>query len=123
MLDRIKVPLYSSGVWAKMQLHTRGNIDAFHHAAGPKKLRMSGVPNAWAAAAEFSSIEFHKTVLLPFYDHYLKGKQTDYAARPNVEYAVRGSNVVRKSDSWPPAGTRYTRWYLSARRRPAVSAH
>src|SRR5262249_1695460 len=26
-LDRINIPLLSSGVWAKMQLHTRGNID------------------------------------------------------------------------------------------------
>jgi hypothetical protein len=105
-----------------MQLHTRGNIDAYHRAAGPKKLRMSGVPNAWAAAAEFSSIEFHKAVLLPFYDHYLKGKQTDYAARPNVEYAVRGSNVVRKADSWPPPGTRYTHWHLNASPSGSVSS-
>jgi hypothetical protein len=75
---------------------------------------MSGVPNAWVAAAEFSSVAFHKNVLLPFYDHYLKGKQTDYLARPNVEYAVRGSNLVRKADTWPPAGTRYTPWFLNA---------
>jgi putative CocE/NonD family hydrolase len=122
MLDRIKVPLYSSGVWAKMQLHTRGNIDGYLRAAGPKKLRMSGVPNAWAAAAEFSSVEFHKNVLLPFYDHYLKGKQTGYLARPNVEYAVRGSNLVRKADTWPPAGTRYTRWFLNASSSGSVSS-
>ena len=95
---------------------------AIIRAAGPKKLRMSGVPNAWAAAAEFSSVEFHKTVLLPFYDHYLKGKQTDYAARPNVEYAVRGSNVVRRADSWPPPGTRYTRWHLNASPSGSVSS-
>ena len=105
VLDRIKVPLYSSGVWAKMQLHTRGNIDGYLRARGPKKLRMSGVPNAWAAAAEFASVDFHKRVLLPFYDHYLKGASTDYLARPNVEYAVRGSNAMRSSDTWPPLQT------------------
>ena len=113
MLDRIKVPLYSSGVWAKMQLHTRGNIDGYLRARGPKKLRMSGVPNAWAAAAEFASSDFHKRVLLPFYDHYLKGESTDYLARANVEYAVRGSNVMRSSDTWPPANVRYVAWYLT----------
>ena len=84
--------------------------------SGPKKLRMSGVPNAWAAAAEFSSVDFHKRVLLPFYDHYLKGKSTDYLARPNVEYAVRGSNAMRSAETWPPPGIRYTRWYLNAAR-------
>ena len=113
VLDRIKVPLYSSGVWAKMQLHTRGNIDGYARAGGPKKLRMSGVPNPWAAAAEFSSVGFHRNVLLPFYDHYLKGKQTEYIARPNVEYAVRGSGIVRTCDTWPPPGIRYIRWYLN----------
>jgi predicted acyl esterase len=113
LLDRIKIPVYSSGVWAKMQLHTRGNIDAYARVKGPKKLRMSGVPNAWAAAAEFSSIDFHKRVLLPFYDHYLKGKDTDYLARPNVEYAVRGTTTMRSADTWPPAGLRYERWHLN----------
>ena len=113
VLDRIKVPLYSSGVWAKMQLHTRGNIDGYLRARGPKKLRMSGVPNAWAAAAEFASVDFHKRVLLPFYDHYLKGASTDYLARPNVEYAVRGSNAMRSSDAWPPANVRYVACYLT----------
>ena len=113
VLDRIKVPLYSSGVWAKMQLHTRGNIDGYLRARGPKKLRMSGVPNAWAAAVEFASVDFHKRVLLPFYDHYLKGASTDYLARPNVEYAVRGSNAMRSSDTWPPANVRYVACYLT----------
>jgi predicted acyl esterase len=113
VLDRIKVPLYSSGVWAKMQLHTRGNIDGYLRARGPKKLRMSGVPNAWGAAAEFASVDFHKRVLLPFYDHYLKGEPTDYLARPNVQYAVRGSNVMRGSDTWPPANVRYVACYLT----------
>ena len=113
VLDRIKVPLYSSGVWAKMQLHTRGNIDGYLRARGPKKLRMSGVPNAWAAAAEFASVDFHKRVLLPFYDHYLKGASTDYLARPNVEYAVRGSNAMRSSDTWPPANVRNVACYLT----------
>jgi predicted acyl esterase len=113
VLDRIKVPLYSSGVWAKMQLHTRGNIDGYLRAQGPKKLRMSGAPNAWAAAAEFASVDFHKRVLLPFYDYYLKGRETDYLARANVEYAVRGSNVMRKSDTWPPRNVRYVSWYLT----------
>jgi len=114
VLDRIKVPLYSSGVWAKMQLHTRGNIEGFRRAQGPKKLRMSGVPNAWAAAAEFASVEFHQRVMLPFYDHYLKGRQTDYIDRPPVEYALRGANTMRSAETWPPPNTNYRTWYLQA---------
>jgi len=60
--------------------------------------------------------------MLPFYDHYLKGKSTDYLARPNVEYAVRGSNQVRSAETWPPPGIRYTRWYLNAMPTGSVSS-
>ena len=122
MLERIKVPLYSSGVWGKIQLHTRGNIDGYCRASGPKKLRMSGVPNAWAAAAEFASVAFHEKVMLPFYDHYLKGKPTDYAARPNVEYAVRGANITRSAETWPPPGIEYTQWHLNAANTGSVTS-
>ena len=121
-LDRITVPVYSSGVWMKHQLHTRGNIDAYVKVKGEKKLRMSAAPNAWAAAAEFSSVEFHERVLKPFYDHYLKGEQTDYTSRPNVEYAVRGSGVMRHSETWPPKTVRYTSWHLSAERSESVTS-
>lgn len=122
VLDRIKVPLYSSGVWGKMQLHTRGNIDGYLRASGPKKLRMSGVPNAWAAAAEFSSVAFHQQVMLPFYDHYLKGHSTDYTARPNVQYDVRGGGGTRSAESWPPSGIQYTRWYLNGTQSGSVTS-
>lgn len=114
VLDRIEVPLYSGGVWAKHQLHTRGNIEGYKKARGPKKLRMSGAPNAWAANAEFNSREFHERVLLPFYDRYLKGLDNGYEQRPNVEYAVRGSTLTRSSESWPPANVHFERWFLNA---------
>ena len=113
LLDQIEVPLFSSGVWGKMQLHTRGNIDGFTRARGPRKLRMSGVPNAWAAAAEFASREFHQQVMLPFYDHYLKGKDTSWTQRPAVEYAVRGSRTMRSANQWPPENVVYRDYYLS----------
>jgi uncharacterized protein len=122
ILDRIEVPLYSSGVWAKHQLHTRGNIDGYRKARGPKKLRMSGVPNAWAANQEFNSREFHERVLLPFYDHYLKGGATDYAERPEVEYAVRGSTEIRTATTWPPSTVRYETWYLSGQKSGSVTS-
>ena len=121
-LSKIKVPLYSSGAWGKIQLHTRGNIDGYLRAQGPKKLHMSGVPNAWAAAREYSSIDFHQKTMLPFYDHYLKGKQTDYTARPNVEYDVRNSGIVRSAETWPPPGVEYTRWYLNDAKTGSVTS-
>ena len=76
------MPLYSIGVWGKVDLHTRGNIDGFRRARGPKKLKMIGPVNAFVANREFNSRELHEKLLLPFYEHYLKGKETEYLARP-----------------------------------------
>lgn len=114
LLDQIDVPLFSSGVWGKMQLHTRGNIDGYTRARGPKRLRMSAAPNAWGAAAEYSSADFHRAVMLPFYDHYLKGLETSWISKPPVEYAVRGSGVFRTAAQWPPETVRYETLYLGA---------
>lgn len=111
-LHEITVPLYSVGVWGKVDLHTRGNIEGFRRAKGPRKLRMTGPPNAWAANQEFNGVELHERVLLPFYDRYLKGKETDWEKRPAVEYFVRGANVLRTADTWPPHGVRYQTWHL-----------
>jgi predicted acyl esterase len=113
-LHEIKVPLYSVGIWGKVDLHTRGNIEGWARAKGPKKLQMRGPPNAWAANAEFNGVELHEKVMLPFYDRFLKGRETEWDKRPAVEYFVRGANVFRTSETWPPAGVRYRSWHLHA---------
>src|ERR1700758_4469245 len=97
----------------KIDLHTRGNIEGFRRARGPKKLKMIGPVNAFVANREFNSRELHEALLLPFYDHYLKGLKTDYVDRPAVEYFVRGADAVRASETWPPPGVRYVSWHLS----------
>jgi putative CocE/NonD family hydrolase len=120
MLDRIQLPLFSSGVWGKMQLHTRGNIDGYLQARGQKKLRMSAAPNAWAAAAEYASEDFHRAVMLPFYDQHLKGIESGWSARPAVEYFVRGSTVRRTAATWPPDTVSYREFFLSPDRSGSV---
>ena len=92
------MPLYSVGVWGKVDLHTRGNIDGYRRAKGEKKLKMIGPVNAFVANREFNSRELHEKMLLPFYDHYLKGEQTEYVQRPAIEYFVRGADAVRTAE-------------------------
>jgi predicted acyl esterase len=121
-LHEIEVPLYSIGVWGKVDLHTRGNIEGFRRAKGPKKLKMIGPVNAFAANREFNSAEMHEKLLLPFYDHYLKGKETEYLKRPTVEYFVRGADAVRTAETWPPTGVRYVTWYLSGQTSGSVTS-
>jgi putative CocE/NonD family hydrolase len=121
-LPEIKVPLYSIGIWGKIDLHTRGNIDGFRRAKGPRKLQMRGPPNAWAANAEFNGVEVHEKVLLPFYDRFLKGKETEWDKRAPVEYFVRGANVFKTADTWPPAGVKYKSWYLNGAKTGSLTS-
>jgi hypothetical protein len=121
-LDEIEVPLYSVGVWGKVDLHTRGNIDGFRRAKGPKKLKMIGPVNAFIANREFNSRELHEKMLLPFYDHYLKGQKTEYQDRPAVEYFVRGAEAMRACAAWPPPGVHYVSWHLSGRKSGSVTS-
>jgi uncharacterized protein len=121
-LREIEVPLYSIGVWGKVDLHTRGNIDGFRRARGPKKLKMIGPVNAFVANREFNSRELHEALLLPFYDHYLKGLKTGYLERPAVEYFVRGADAARTAQSWPPEGVRYVSWHLDAAKSGSVTS-
>lgn len=83
---------------------------------------MRGPPNAWAANAEFNGVELHEKVMLPFYDRFLKGKETDWDKRPAVEYFVRGANVFRSADTWPPAGVKYKSWFLNADKSGSVTS-
>jgi putative CocE/NonD family hydrolase len=113
-LAEVTIPVYSIGVWVKRDLHLAGNIRGYHLVKGPKKLMMSGVPTLPQALAEFASTEFHQKTLAPFYDHYLKGEDTDYQTRAPVEYFLNGANIVRNDTEWPPAGVREHSLYLKS---------
>jgi len=111
-LEKIKVPVFSIGVWAKMELHLAGNILGYHKASGPKKLFITGTATAVTSQVDFNSVEFHRKYLLPFYDKHLKSGKTSYDQRPSVEYVVKNTGVARSFDSWPPAGTRKASFHL-----------
>ena len=112
-LEKIKVPLFSIGVWAKLDLHLAGNINGYQFALGPKKLAISGTATPFTSQSDFAEIGFHRKYLLPFYDRYLKGVKTTYDDRPNVEYFVRNTGTVRSFETWPPPGTRRVHFFLT----------
>jgi putative CocE/NonD family hydrolase len=121
-LSKINVPVFSIGVWAKLNLHLRGNILGYQLASGPKKLLIIGAPNPFAAAKTFSSPSFHEKFLLPFYDWCLKGVDNGFLETPNVRYALRGTDAMKVADSWPPAGISYQSYYLNAEKSDSVAS-
>ena len=118
----IRVPVFSIGVWAKQDLHLEGNILAKSLLGDKCKLMISGAPTPFHAAGEFESIPFHRDVMLPFYDRYLKGIPSSYDARPAVEYPVRNSPLKKQGASWPPATAMREKHFLGSVKTGTVTS-
>lgn len=104
-LDGCEIPLFSIGVWSKLDLHLTGNIEAYRRFAGPKKLMITGAPHMSAAQGDFESPEFHEKYLLPFYDCYLKAIESDFDARSPVTFHLRSAGQDILAEQWPPSAT------------------
>jgi putative CocE/NonD family hydrolase len=113
-LQEITTPLFSIGVWAKLDLHLYGNILGYQKASGFKKLAITGTATAFSSMVDFADPEFHKKYLLPFYDRFLKGIENGFEDRPNVEYVVKNTGVTRAFETWPPPGVRRETYYLAS---------
>jgi uncharacterized protein len=111
-LEKIKVPTFSIGVWAKMELHLAGNLLGYQKAQGEKKLAITGTATPFSSMSDFTEVEFHRKHLLPFYDKHLKGAKTSFDERANVEYVVKNTGAVRRFETWPPPGTSKRTLYL-----------
>ena len=121
-LDEIKVPLLSIGHWGKMGLHLRGNILGYENVRTPKKLVVTGAKDVFEAHDQFDHISYHEAELLPFYDHYLKGKKNKWAERPNIRLHVGGRNEWREEDEWPLKGAKFQHFYLNERTSKSVTS-
>jgi len=111
-LDQIKCPVLSIGHWGKMGLHLRGNILGYEEVKAPKKLVVTGARNTFEAHKMFDQVEFHEKELLPFYDLHLKGKNNGFMEAEPVKLFVRGANVWRAEEEWPPQRATYVPYYL-----------
>ena len=121
-LEEIKVPVLSIGHWGKMGLHLRGNILGYENVQTPKKLVVTGAKDVFEAHDQFDHISYHEAELLPFYDHYLKGKKNKWAHQPNVRLYVSGRNEWREEDAWPLKRSKFQSFYLNRRRSDSVTS-
>lgn len=112
-LGDIEVPVLSIGHWGKMGLHLRGNILGYEELDCPKKLVVTGARDVFEAHELFDEIEYHEQELLPFYDHYLKGKKNGYEKRSPVRLYIRGDEEYREEKEWPLKRAKITPYYLN----------
>jgi hypothetical protein len=112
-LSDIQVPVLSIGHWGKMGLHLRGNILGYEELDCPKKLVVTGARDVFEAHEMFDEIEYHEKELLPFYDHYLKGRKNGYEKRAPVRLYIRGDEEYREEKEWPLKRAKITPFHLS----------
>ncbi|NQU69127.1 MAG: CocE/NonD family hydrolase [Rhodospirillales bacterium] len=112
-LGDIQVPVLSIGHWGKMGLHLRGNILGYEELDCPKKLVVTGARDVFEAHEMFDEIEYHEKELLPFYDHYLKGRKNGYEKRAPVRLYIRGDEDYREEKEWPLKRAKITPFHLS----------
>ena len=55
---------------------------------------------------------FHRE-MLKWFDHWLRGVDTDIMREPPVKYWVMGENRWRSADNWPLPDTQWTKLYLN----------
>jgi putative CocE/NonD family hydrolase len=110
-LDKIKCPVLSIGHWGKMGLHLRGNVLGYEELKAPKKLVVTGARNTFEAHKMFDQVDFHEKECLPFYDLHLKGRNNGFMEQEPVRVFVRGANVWRAEEAWPPKRT-HVPYYL-----------
>lgn len=120
-LHRTRVPVFSIGVWRKVDLHLNGNIVGYERSGGPKKLMVFSSANVQQAVQDYSSVEFHEKYLLPFYDRYLKGLATSYDSEPPVRYFASGASELRTAQQWPPSDVQHRELFLQP--GPSGSVH
>ncbi len=113
-LHEITVPVYSIGVWAKLDLHLRGNMMGYAAARGEKHLAITGTATAFSSMLDFADVSFHERYLLPFYDRYLKEIANGFESRSAIEYVVKNTGDARSADRWPPPKVRERTLYLDA---------
>ncbi|MFE0678490.1 CocE/NonD family hydrolase [Streptomyces sp. NPDC058867] len=112
-LESIEVPMLSVGNLNDIDLHLRGNVEAFQAASSPhKRLRLYSGTH-WGSAYQPWALR----VMLRFFDHWLKGRDTGLEKEPAVDVELRtgpGSFTHVYGDAWPLPQTRWTRLHLNA---------
>ncbi|MEE4300478.1 MAG: CocE/NonD family hydrolase [Pseudomonadales bacterium] len=112
-LPRIDVPALVCATWSDQGLHTRGSFGGFEQIASEQKWLFTHGRPKWDVYYSDEALAWQKD----FFDHFLKGEDNGFEARPAVRLEVRESlreYSVRAASDWPLPGTDYTPLYLDA---------
>ena len=113
-LAKIDVPAFVVASWADQGLHLRGTLEGFRKISSKHKWLLIHGRKKWENFHQPDSVEKQRT----FFDHFLKGMDTDVLRWPKVRLEIRDAYYVGKSRNeteWPLARTQYKPLFLDAR--------
>ena len=99
-LEAIKVPAYVVASWSDHGLHTRGTLEAYARMGSEHKWLEVHGQKKWRYFYEPESVERQRA----FFDHFLKGRNTEIAAWPAALMEIRdrpGVSTFRTDLTWP----------------------
>ena len=110
----IELPMLICASFSDQGLHTRGSFGIFREARSDQKWLYTHRRLKWDA---YYSREVQETTKA-FFDYFLKSEEANgFLDQAPVRLEVRASRdeirEVRGEEEWPPARTRYEKWFLS----------
>jgi uncharacterized protein len=109
--SKIEVPFLSAANWGSGGIDSRGNFEAFQHAASAERwLAVHGL-EVWTQFYTPYGLDLQKR----FFGHFLRGEDTGWTEQPRVQLQVRhvdGRFHTRHENEWPLARTRWERLWL-----------
>jgi predicted acyl esterase len=114
-LTAIEVPAYVVASWSDHGLHTRGTLEGFRQISSKQKWLEVHGRKKWQNFYDPASLARQRA----FFDHFLKGEETEVSAWPPVRIEVRDRaylGEIREENEWPLARTAYVPLYLDGGR-------
>lgn len=103
------IPGYFGADWGNFGLHLAGDVRAYQHWKGPKKLTIG--PPIYLDRPLYQ----YDYESLRFFDHWLKDIDTGLMDEAPVNVFIVGTGEWKSSNEWPMPGTRWTPFYLHAK--------
>jgi predicted acyl esterase len=110
MFDKIKIPTFLVTRWTSWAVHLAGAFEAYEGIDAPKKLLVMETPSRLGPLRPWTD---HHDLILRWYDHWLKGKDTGFMDEPPIELLIKGSDAYRFEKEWPLARTQWTQFFLA----------
>ncbi len=102
---KVTVPMLSAANWGGQGLHTRGNFEAFRHAASSQKWLEAHGDTHWTEFYSAYGLDLQKR----FFGHFLKGEDTGWDRQPRVLL-----NIRHPGGSWCHGQRTNGRWRVPA---------